>query len=103
MLNGADAFKEIGSEASPGTRLIALSGHVNKPGVFEIPQGTTTYRELFEDERYGGGIRDGHELKMFIPGGASAPWFFPEQVDLPLEGRGARRGRVDGRAPARSS
>jgi len=55
--------------------------------VFEVPQGTTTYRELFEDERYGGGIRGGNQLKMFIPGGASAPWFFPEQVDLPLEGR----------------
>ena len=60
---------------------------MKNPGVFEIPQGTTTFRELFYDERYGGGIRDGHELKMFIPGGASAPWFFPEQVDLPLEGR----------------
>jgi NADH-quinone oxidoreductase subunit F len=87
MLNGADKFKEYGSEASPGTRLIALSGHVNKPGVYEVHQGTTTYRDLFEDERFGAGMRDGNALKMFIPGGASAPWFFPEQVDLPLEGR----------------
>jgi NADH-quinone oxidoreductase subunit F len=87
LLNGADAFKGFGSEASPGTRLIALSGHVKNPGVFEIPQGVTTFRELFEDERYGGGYRDGHELKMFIPGGGSAPWFFPEQVDMALEGR----------------
>ncbi|HKY16574.1 MAG TPA: NADH-quinone oxidoreductase subunit NuoF [Microthrixaceae bacterium] len=87
MNNGATAFKEFGSDASPGTRLIALSGHVNRPGVYEIPQGTTTYRDLFYDDAYGAGIRDGHELKMFIPGGASAPWFFPEQVDIPLEGR----------------
>jgi NADH-quinone oxidoreductase subunit F len=87
LLNGPDKFKEFGSEASPGTRLIALSGHVKNPGVFEIHQGTTTFRELFEDERYGGGIRDGHELKMFIPGGGSAPWFFPEQIDMALEGR----------------
>lgn len=87
MVNGADRYKETGSEASPGTRLLAVSGHVNKPGVFEVPQGTTTFRELFEDDRYCGGIRDGHELKMFIPGGASAPWFFPEQIDLALEGR----------------
>ena len=85
--NGAEAYKAYGSEASPGTRLVAVSGHVKTPGVFEIHQGTTTYRELFEDERYGGGDRDGHTLKMFIPGGASAPWFFPEDVDLPLEGR----------------
>ncbi len=87
VLNGIEAYTAIGSEASPGTRLVSVSGHVNRPGVFEIPQGTTTYRELFEDDRYCRGIRDGHELKMFIPGGASAPWFFPEQIDLPLEGK----------------
>ena len=87
LLNGVDAYRSIGSESSPGTRLLAVSGHVKRPGVFEVPQGTTTYRELFHDDRYCGGIRDGHELKMFIPGGASAPWFFPEQLDLPLEGR----------------
>ena len=87
ICHGVDAYRSVGSDASPGTRLIALSGHVNRPGVFEVPQGTTTFRELFDDDRYGGGIRDGGQLKMFIPGGASAPWFFPEQVDLPLEGR----------------
>jgi NADH-quinone oxidoreductase subunit F len=87
MVHGVDAYKEFGSDTSPGTRLIAVSGHVNRPGVFEVPQGTTTFRELFEGDDYCGGIRDGHELKMFIPGGASAPWFFPEHLDLPLEGR----------------
>jgi len=85
--HGVDAYKQIGTETSPGTRLIALSGHVERPGVYEVPQGTTTFRDLFHDERYGGGIRKGHELKMFIPGGASAPWFFPEQIDLPLEAK----------------
>ena len=85
--HGVEQYRAVGTEASPGTRLIALSGHVNNPGIFEIPQGTTTFRDLFEKEIYGNGIRTGHELKMFIPGGASAPWFFPEQVDLPLEGR----------------
>jgi len=85
--HGVEAFTSVGTETSPGTRLIALSGHVRRPGIYEVPQGTTTFRDLFEDERYGGGIRDGRALKMFIPGGASAPWFFPEQVDLPLEAR----------------
>jgi NADH-quinone oxidoreductase subunit F len=85
--HGVDAYRSVGTDTSPGTRLIALSGHVNRPGVFEVPQGTTTFRELFHDDRYGAGIRDGNELKMFIPGGASAPWFFAEQVDLPLEAR----------------
>ncbi|MCZ7628202.1 MAG: NADH-quinone oxidoreductase subunit F [Microthrixaceae bacterium] len=51
------------------------------------PQGSTTFRDLIESPDYGGGIREGHELKMFIPGGASAPWFFPEHLDLPLEAR----------------
>jgi NADH-quinone oxidoreductase subunit F len=85
LAHGVAAYRSVGTESSPGTRLIALSGHVQNPGVFEVPQGTTTFRELFESPAYGGGIRAGHELKMFIPGGASAPWFFPEQVDLPLE------------------
>jgi len=85
--HGVDEYRSIGTETSPGTRLVALSGHLNSPGVYEIPQGSTTYRELFESEQYGNGIRGGRQLKMFIPGGASAPWFFPEQVDLPLEGR----------------
>lgn len=85
--HGVTAYRAIGTEASPGTRLIALSGHVNRPGVYEVAQGTTTFRELFESPEYGDGIRDGNALKMFIPGGASAPWFFPEQVDLPLEAR----------------
>lgn len=85
--HSVDEYRAIGSEASPGTRLVAVSGHVNNPGVFEIPQGVTTFRDLFELPIYGNGIRDGHQLKMFIPGGGSAPWLFPEHVDLPLEGR----------------
>ena len=87
LCHGVSDYKAIGTESSPGTRLVAVSGHVNRPGVFEIPQGTTTYRDLFYNPEYGAGIRNGNELKMFIPGGASAPWFFADQLDLPLEGR----------------
>ena len=50
-----------------------------------MPQGVTTFRHLFEAPEYGGGIRDGHQLKAFIPGGASAMWFYEEHVDLPLD------------------
>ncbi len=85
VLNGADAYKRYGSERSPGTRMLAISGHVNRPGVYEVEQGKVTFRELFYGDNYCQGIRDGNELKMFIPGGGSAPWFFPEQLDLPLE------------------
>jgi NADH-quinone oxidoreductase subunit F len=87
LTNGAEAYKAYGSEASPGTRLLAISGHVNRPGVYEVPQGVVTFRDLFYGDEYCQGIRDGNQLKMFIPGGGSAPWFFPEQLDLPLEGR----------------
>ncbi len=87
MNNGAEQFKAYGSETSPGTRLFAVSGHVKRPGVYEVEHGVTTFRDLFYGDNFCQGIRDGHELKMFVPGGGSAPWFFPEQLDLPLEAR----------------
>jgi NADH-quinone oxidoreductase subunit F len=83
--NGTEAYKRFGSERSPGTRMLAVSGHVNRPGVYEVEQGVVTFRELFYGDNYCQGIRDGRELKMFIPGGGSAPWFFPDQLDLPME------------------
>ncbi len=83
--NGAEAYKKYGSERSPGTRLLAISGHVKRPGVYEVEQGVVTFRELFYGDNYCGGIKDDNALKAFIPGGGSAPWFFEEQLDLPLE------------------
>ncbi|MGZ0228686.1 MAG: NADH-quinone oxidoreductase subunit NuoF [Acidimicrobiales bacterium] len=87
ITNGADEYKKYGSETSPGTRLFAVSGHVKRPGVYEVEHGVTTFRDLIYGDNFCQGIRDDNELKMFIPGGASAPWFFPEQLDLPLEAR----------------
>ena len=83
--HGAAAYRRHGSETSPGTRMFAVSGHVNRPGVYEVEQGVTTFRDLFYGDDYCQGIREGHELKMFIPGGGSAPWFFQEHLDLALE------------------
>ncbi len=85
--NGAAAYRRYGSETSPGTRLFAVSGHVRRPGVYEVEHGVTTFREVIYGENFCQGIAHGHELKMFIPGGGSAPWFFPEDLDLPLEAR----------------
>ena len=85
VTHGATAFVARGAEQSAGTRVFALSGHVRTPGVFEVPFGVTTFREIICDERYGGGIRGGRDLKAFIPGGASAPWFTSEHLDLPLD------------------
>ena len=67
--------------------MVAVSGHVKRPGVFEIVNGTTTFRDLIYGEDFCGGIRDGHELKAFVPGGGSAPWFVPDQLDLPVRGQ----------------
>ena len=83
--HGGDAFAKIGAEQSTGTRIFAVSGHVQNPGVFEVEFGTTTFRDLIMGEQYAGGIRDGNSIKAFIPGGASAPWFFEEHLDIPLE------------------
>ena len=85
VLNGGDKFSKLGAEQSTGTRIFAVSGHVNNPGVYEVEFGTTTFRDLIMGEKYGNGIRNGNEIKAFIPGGASAPWFFEEHLDLPLE------------------
>ncbi|MCH2616154.1 MAG: SLBB domain-containing protein, partial [Acidimicrobiales bacterium] len=85
VLNGGDKFAKLGAEQSTGTRIFAVSGHVNNPGVYEVEFGTTTFRDLIMGEEYGNGIRNGNEIKAFIPGGASAPWFFEEHLDLPLE------------------
>ena len=87
MVNGSDAYRQYGSESSPGTRMFAVSGHLRRPGVYEVEHGVTTFRELIYGDNFCQGIRDGHELKMFIPGGGSAPWFFAEHLDLPLEAR----------------
>ena len=83
--NGGAKFAELGAETSRGMRLFAVSGHVQRPGVYEVEFGVTTFRDLIYAPVYGGGIRDGHELKAYIPGGASAPWFYEEHLDLPLE------------------
>ena len=84
--HGAEAFTAIGTESSPGTRMVAVSGHVQRPGVYEIVNGTTTFRDLLYSEEMCGGIRNENQLKAFVPGGGSAPWFTPAQLDLPFEG-----------------
>jgi NADH-quinone oxidoreductase subunit F len=83
--NGGAAFAALGQGSSAGTRLFALSGHVIRPGWYELEMSKTTFRDLIYDASLGGGIRAGRELKAFIPGGVSAPWFFPEHLDIGLD------------------
>ena len=85
VLNGGQAFADLGEGRSAGTRLFSLSGHVKRPANYEIEMSKTTFRDLIYDPALGGGVRDDNELKAFIPGGVSAPWFGPDQVDLALD------------------
>ncbi len=84
VVHGGAAFAALGEGRSTGTRLFALAGHVNRPGVYELEMVKTTFADLIHAPVLGAGIRHGRQLKAFIPGGVSAPWFGPDQVDLPL-------------------
>jgi len=77
---GVDWFRKFGTEKSPGFKVWAVSGHVNNPGIFEAPLGITM-RELLD---YAGGIRTGHQLKFWLPGGSSVPMLTPDHLDTPL-------------------
>jgi NADH-quinone oxidoreductase subunit F len=81
VLGGAAWWKAMGPEKSPGTSIFSLSGRIVRPGQYEAPMGTTL-RELLE---LAGGIRPGHELKFWTPGGASTPLFTAEHLDVPLD------------------
>jgi NADH-quinone oxidoreductase subunit F len=81
MLHGPDWFAGMGTEKSQGFGIFSLSGHVTRPGQYEAPLGITL-RELLE---MAGGIRAGHKLKFWTPGGSSTPIFTEEHIDIPLD------------------
>jgi NADH-quinone oxidoreductase subunit F len=81
MRGGVDWFKSMGSDKSPGFTLYSLSGHVARPGQYEAPLGITL-RELLD---YAGGVRAGHALKFWTPGGSSTPLLTAEHLDVPLD------------------
>ena len=82
--NGVEWFQAMGTEKSKGYTLYSLSGHVANPGQFEAPLGITL-REILE---LAGGIRAGHQLKFWTPGGSSTPMFTAEHLDVPLDYEG---------------
>ncbi|MFO7401342.1 MAG: NADH-ubiquinone oxidoreductase-F iron-sulfur binding region domain-containing protein, partial [Actinomycetales bacterium] len=79
--NGPGWFASMGTEKSKGFGIFSLSGHVKRPGQYEAPLGITL-RELLE---MAGGIREGHRLKFWTPGGSSTPIFTEEHIDVPLD------------------
>ncbi len=81
IARGADWFSALGTEKSKGFVIYSLSGHVKKPGQYEAPLGITL-RELIE---LAGGVREGHELKFWTPGGSSTPLLTGEHLDMPLD------------------
>jgi NADH-quinone oxidoreductase subunit F len=82
--NGVAWFTAMGTEKSKGFTLYSLSGHVNNPGQFEAPLGITL-RQLLD---IAGGVRNGHKLKFWTPGGSSTPIFTDAHLDVPLDYEG---------------
>src|SRR5690606_6189297 len=80
VANGADWFKSFGTEQSPGTKVVSVSGCVKRPGNYEAERGVS-----LRDRIYGlaGGPLDGREIKAFYPGGSSSPVLTPAEMDLP--------------------
>ena len=85
VMNGGAAFAALGEGRSAGTRLFSVSGHVKRPANYEVEMAKVSFRDLMYDPELGGGIRDDCQLKAFVPGGVSAPWFGPDQVDMALD------------------
>ena len=72
---GSTEYAKLGTPNNTGTRLVSLSGQVNRPGCYEVEVGRATLGELIFDANFGGGLRDGRTLKAIIPGGSSAKVF----------------------------
>ncbi|HWS84095.1 MAG TPA: NADH-quinone oxidoreductase subunit NuoF [Ktedonobacteraceae bacterium] len=84
VAGGVEWYASFGTEKSKGTRLFSLSGHVKKPGNYELPLGTPLHTLIY-DEQYGAGILGDKQLKAIIPGGSSAPILGADKVDTLLD------------------
>jgi NADH-quinone oxidoreductase subunit F len=82
ILEGGEAYASRGTPRNGGTRLLCVSGHVNKPGIYEIPLGMNMKKFI---EEVAGGIRGGKKLKAVIPGGSSCPLFKADEVDIAMD------------------
>ncbi|MGD0013476.1 MAG: NADH-quinone oxidoreductase subunit NuoF [Bryobacteraceae bacterium] len=82
VAGGGSAFAALGTPKNGGTRLFCLSGHVNRPGVYELPMGFNLLRMI---EEVGGGIPGGRKLKAVIPGGSSCPVLKAAECDLAMD------------------
>jgi NADH-quinone oxidoreductase subunit F len=90
VLNGGAAFAAIGTEQSTGTKLFCVSGNVTRPGVYEVPFGTTL-REVLD---LAGGVAGGRLLQSILLGGAAGVFVGPNELDIPLTFEGARAAKA---------
>ena len=79
---GGAAYAKIGTERNGGTRLFGISGHVNRPGVYELPMGYNLKKMIYE---VAGGIPNGKALKAVVPGGASCPILRADEIDIGMD------------------
>jgi NADH-quinone oxidoreductase subunit F len=82
VMKGAQWFASLGTEKSKGTRIFSLSGHVKRPGNYEVELGFSLKNLIYD---HGGGILDDRPLKAVIPGGSSTPILLPDKIDVPLD------------------
>jgi NADH-quinone oxidoreductase subunit F len=82
VARGAEWFRSLGTEKSPGTKMVTISGKVERPGNFEVPLGTS-FRTVLED--LAGGVLGGRALKAWTPGGSSTPLLTAEHADIGLD------------------
>src|SRR5499425_2973039 len=82
ILMGGQKFADYGPPKNGGTRLFCLSGHINKPGVYELPLGYNMRKMIYD---VGGGIPNGRELKAVVPGGSSCPLLTADEIDLAMD------------------
>jgi NADH-quinone oxidoreductase subunit F len=83
VTKGADWYAALGPEKSPGTKIFSISGHVQRPGNYEVVLGETTIRELIYE--HAGGLRDGRRVKAIWVGGSSVPVLGEQHLDTPLD------------------
>ena len=82
IMRGGEWYAGLGTPKNGGTRLFAISGHVNKPGIYELPMGFNLKRMI---EEVAGGIPGGKKLKAVIPGGSSCPLLSADEIDVPMD------------------
>ena len=79
---GGDAYANRGTPKNGGTRMLCIAGHVNRPGIYEVPLGMNMKKFIYD---VAGGIPGGKKLKAVIPGGSSCPLLAADEIDIPMD------------------